>query len=224
MEFNAEQLKAIEARNHTILVSAAAGSGKTAVLIERITRLIREGARLNRMLVITFTRAAAGEMKQRLRDTLMNEYGTDPELFGQALDDLETAQVSTIHSFCQHVLKEHFQLAGIDSMYRIATSQQQKTLFEQAWHDAMCKLLDAGNADVKALTEVKKNDDLCEMCTAVYRFMMTLPDPFDWLARSVKALEQRPFESTIWYEQLCREAMLMADGLTEQIAILRKAA
>ena len=58
-----EQQGAIEARNHTVLVAAAAGSGKTTVLIDRILSLIREGARLNRMLIVTFTKAAAGEMR-----------------------------------------------------------------------------------------------------------------------------------------------------------------
>jgi len=70
-QWTREQLHAIQARNHTILVSAAAGSGKTAVLVERIVTLLREGYRMDRMLIVTFTRAAAAEMRQRLQTRLL---------------------------------------------------------------------------------------------------------------------------------------------------------
>ena len=94
-----QQLMAIEAMNNTILVSAAAGSGKTAVLVERIVQLIRGGAHLNRMLIVTFTKAAAAEMRQRLNRRLINEAQEAPGIFGQALDELESTEISTIHAF-----------------------------------------------------------------------------------------------------------------------------
>jgi len=85
-----QQLMAIDAMNNTILVSAAAGSGKTAVLVERIVQLIRGGYHLNRMLIVTFTKAAASEMRQRLNRRLIFEAQADPETFGRALDELES--------------------------------------------------------------------------------------------------------------------------------------
>ena len=84
-----QQQQAIDARNNTILVSAAAGSGKTAVLVERIVQLIREGWRIDRMLIVTFTKAAAAEMRQRLNKRLIKEAAADPETKGRALDDLD---------------------------------------------------------------------------------------------------------------------------------------
>ena len=125
-----QQQQAIDARNRTILVSAAAGSGKTAVLVERIVQLIREGCRMNRMLIVTFTKAAAAEMRQRLSKRLVREAQSAPEVFGQALDDLEMTEISTIHAFCQKVLKNHFQTVGIDPMMRVCDDQMKKSLFD----------------------------------------------------------------------------------------------
>ena len=99
-----QQQQAISARNRTILVSAAAGSGKTAVLVERIVQLIREGWRMDRMLIVTFTKAAAAEMRQRLNKRLVREAQSDPEIMGRALDDLESTEISTIHAFCQKII------------------------------------------------------------------------------------------------------------------------
>ena len=73
-----QQQQAIQARNATLLISAAAGSGKTAVLVERILALLREGASLDRMLIVTFTRAAAAEMRQRLHRRLCQEAAREP--------------------------------------------------------------------------------------------------------------------------------------------------
>ena len=96
-----QQLMAIDAMNNTILVSAAAGSGKTAVLVERFVQMFRGGYLLNRMLIVTFTKAAASEMRQRLNRRLIVVAQADPETFGRALDELECTEISTIHAFCQ---------------------------------------------------------------------------------------------------------------------------
>ena len=96
-QWTREQKQAIDARNHTILVSAAAGSGKTTVLIERIVTLLREGYRMDRMLIVTFTRAAAAEMRQRLQKRLLSEAQLDPVVMGPALDQLE--QMEGKHKF-----------------------------------------------------------------------------------------------------------------------------
>ena len=139
-QWTREQLQAIEARNHTILVSAAAGSGKTAVLIERIVTLLREGYRMDRMLIVTFTRAAAAEMRQRLQSRLLSEARLDPYIMAPALDQLEQAEISTIHRFCQRVLRDDFQAVGIDPLANICDEQQRRILFDQAYEQAMNEL------------------------------------------------------------------------------------
>ena len=99
-QWTEQQQQAIQARNGTLLISAAAGSGKTAVLVERIMSLLREGASLDRMLIVTFTRAAAAEMRQRLHRRLSQEAEQEPGWTRQ-LDLLPQAQISTIHGFAK---------------------------------------------------------------------------------------------------------------------------
>ena len=140
-----QQLMAIDADNPTILVSAAAGSGKTAVLVERIVQLIRGGYRLDRMLIVTFTKAAAAEMRQRLNRRLLREAAADPDTFAPALDALESTEISTIHAFCQRVLRNNFQAVGIDPMVRPCDEQMKRTLFEAAWLEAFNGLLESRN-------------------------------------------------------------------------------
>ena len=98
MQFTAGQQAAIDARNDSVLVSAAAGSGKTAVLVERVLSLLREGGRIDRMLIVTFTRAAAGEMRERIGRRLDEAGSQDAHLRRQALR-LPRAAICTLHVF-----------------------------------------------------------------------------------------------------------------------------
>ena len=105
MRFTPAQEAAIRAYNRELLVSAAAGSGKTAVLVERIVRLIVErGVSIDRMLIVTFTRAAAGEMRERL-ETRLNEAAVENLRLARQADLVSMAQISTIHSYCQQVVR-----------------------------------------------------------------------------------------------------------------------
>ena len=107
-QWTAGQQSAIDARNSSVLVSAAAGSGKTAVLVERVLSLLREGGRIDRMLIVTFTRAAAGEMRERIGRRLEAEGAENAHLRLQAMR-LNRALICTLHVFCARVLREHFQ-------------------------------------------------------------------------------------------------------------------
>lgn len=209
-----EQQSAIDARNHTILVSAAAGSGKTAVLVERIVGLVREGFKLDRMLIVTFTRAAAAEMRQRLNQRIAKEAQSDPENMGQALDDLEAAEISTIHAFCQKVIRNDFQAVGVDPLTRICDEQQQKVLFEQAFCDAMNELLDESSAvDFRSFADAFEQQDIREMTQRLYTFLMSLPEPFAWLDEKIAAVNQKPYEHHPWYLTLVNHSARQLQGL-----------
>ena len=106
-KFNASQQEAIDARNRNILVSAAAGSGKTTVMVEKIRRTLIEHpeASISQFLVITFTRDAAQNMKDKLRGLLEEAAQEGTEAAARALGEIETASISTIHSFCTQLLK-----------------------------------------------------------------------------------------------------------------------
>lgn len=108
-----EQQKVIDLRKRNILVSAAAGSGKTAVLVERIIAMLTDAedpVSVDSLLIVTFTEAAAAEMKERIRDAIekkISEDGENEHLKTQATL-IHSAQITTIHSFCLSVIRDHF--------------------------------------------------------------------------------------------------------------------
>lgn len=211
-----QQQQAIDARNRTILVSAAAGSGKTAVLVERIVQLIREGCRMNRMLIVTFTKAAAAEMRQRLSKRLVREAQSAPEVFGQALDDLEMTEISTIHAFCQKVLKNHFQTVGIDPMMRVCDDQLKKSLFDEAWLEALNQLLEEGDhPGFMALADAWDQQALHDMTAQLHDFLMSLPAPFDWLDRAIGEIRRRPYTNHRWFRTMKRHCRLQIEGISQ---------
>ena len=206
-----EQRQAIDARNHTILVSAAAGSGKTAVLVERIASLLQEGLQthLKDMMIVTFTTNAAGEMRQRLARTLKERYPEAPEVYGQALDELEGTQISTIHAFCQQLLREEFQAAGISPMFTIADEKRTAILFDEAARDAMNALLVPENGEaeesIRFLTDGYPMRQILDWNKQLYKTLMSMPHPFEWLRKAVDAIPDPDYRHQPWYESMFRE-------------------
>ena len=133
ISFTEEQQSVIDARDCSLLVSAAAGSGKTAVLVERIVRLISEGehpADIDRLLIVTFTNAAAAQMRERIRDALGKKLETDPENthLQRQMTLLHNAQITTIDSFCLFVIRNHFNDISLDPAFRVADEGELKLL------------------------------------------------------------------------------------------------
>ena len=124
VKWTEEQEKVIRLRNRNILVSAAAGSGKTAVLVERIITMLTKDdppMDVDRLLIVTFTEAAASEMKERIRlaiEKKLMEY-PDNEHLKQQATLIHNAQITTIHSFCLSVIRDHFHAIDIDPGFRI---------------------------------------------------------------------------------------------------------
>lgn len=218
-EWTREQKAAIDARNQTILVSAAAGSGKTAVLVERIVHLIRDDYELDRMLIVTFTRAAASEMRQRLSVRLNREAKSDPVRFGRALDALEHTDISTIHAFCQRVLRQEFQAVGIDPMARVCEEQQRQSLFEQAYRDAMNELLEEGDSDLLSVTSRFGQQELLDMASSLYRFLMSMPEPFAWLDQQMGEDWPDDPRQHPWFAALLERVKLELMRLSDLLAV-----
>ena len=217
-----QQLQAIDASNNTILVSAAAGSGKTAVLVERIVQLIRGGYHLDRMLIVTFTKAAAAEMRQRLGKRLNKEATSDTETFGRALDELESTEISTIHAFCQKVLRNNFQAVGIDPMVRPCEDQMRKSLFEAAWLEAFNDLLEKkADEDFQELAYSWDQKSLQEMTAQLYDFLMSLPEPFQWLDQAVEGVKTADFAAHPWVKVLLEHAKLQLQGIPAILQAMR---
>ena len=141
-QFTESQQQAIELRDKNILGSAAAGSGKTAVLVERIIRMISEGDRpadIDRLLVVTFTGAAAGEMRERITAAISEKLASEPEnehLQRQSAL-IHNAQITTIHSFCLFVIRNHFQEIGLDPAFRVADEGEVGLLMQDVLEDVL---------------------------------------------------------------------------------------
>ena len=137
-QWTEDQKKVISSSSRRLICSAAAGSGKTTVMIERIVRLIREGADPFSFLVITFTNAAAAEMKEKIRKRLLEER-KDP-VIAAAAEKSAAMEVCTIHAFCQHLIRQEFQIVGVDPLFSICTGAKQEKLFSDAFRKS-CKNL-----------------------------------------------------------------------------------
>ena len=192
VKWTSEQQKVIDLRNRNILVSAAAGSGKTAVLVERIiSRLTQDDPPLDvdRLLIVTYTEAAAAEMKERIGaavEKLLEAHPGDAHLERQATL-IYSAQITTIHSFCLSVIRDHFHVIGIDPGFRIAEEGELKLLKQ----DVMDELLEAcyasGEEDFLEFTErfgTGRNDRKIEgIILKMYEYSRSYPRPERWLDR-----------------------------------------
>ena len=181
-----EQQSAIGDRGHSLIVCAAAGSGKTAVLVERIVQLVREGCPVDRLLVVTFTNAAAGEMRLRIGEALRAAARQEPELVSQ-VTALSRANISTLHRFCGNLLREHFHAFSLDPAFRIADEQECGVLARQAMEDALYACYEAGGEDFMAADACYTQEELADLAGRIDRFMMTRPDPWAWLERATAA-------------------------------------
>ena len=181
-----------------LLVSAAAGAGKTAVLTERIARLISEGCGVDRLLVVTFTRAAASEMKDRISarlKALSDEAAEAGDMqkaasLTRASAAAESANISTIHSFCTSVLRRNYHEAGIDPSVRVAEQLDAELFAARAMGEIIEEAFLANEKEKdpgfeQLLAAVGSADALEELIRSLYRFTVARPDPEEWLDKAV---------------------------------------
>ena len=196
MKFTKDQQRVIDARKKNILVSAAAGSGKTAVLVERIIQMVideKEPLDIDRLLIVTFTNAAAAEMRERIFSAINEELLKRPEsvhLQRQAAL-IHNARITTIHSFCLDIIRNYFGEIELDPGFRIADEGELKLLKK----DTMKELLEDAYAqnDEKFIhfveTYSRGNTDkaLEDLIEKVYNFTMSFPMPESYLEACKKA-------------------------------------
>ncbi len=203
--FTPEQASAIYANNRELLISAAAGSGKTTVLVERIMHLVRDKhIDINRMLVVTYTRAAAAEMRERLESALQEAAANDPAMARQ-FDLLSSAQISTIHSYCQKLVREHFRHCGVDPQFVLSDERTIKTIYQESMDEVLEAAYQAAkeDANLEALLSVVPEKNLITMMDELYKFLLTRPDPMGWLKQQAQqewtmdTLENHPLTDTL---------------------------
>lgn len=220
MSWSPKQVEAIEARNQNILVAAAAGSGKTSVLVERIIQRILDKEQpvdVDRILVVTFTNAAAAEMRSRVGAALseaLNKHPKDKHIERQ-LVLLNSASICTLHAFCQSMVRQYFHLLELDPKFRIAGEGERsllktevlEALFEskyQQGEEAFLQVVNHYGAEAS-------DEPLHQLVLGLYEFSRSHPWPNRWLAQLEKAFALEAgadIESTPW-SALLRESLLL---------------
>ena len=224
MRWTESQQDAISARRGTVLVAAAAGSGKTAVLVQRaIERLTDPEAptAADRMLIVTFTKAAAAEMRARLErrlHDLLRERPGDPHLRRQSIL-LSQAHIGTVDSFCAEMVREHFHLLDVAPDFKIAADKQEEELTRTGINQVLQEAFETGAADSLADAFAGERDDrrLAEMVLSLYRFMQSHPFPERWLEEKVAMYSPGEGEGPSPWERVilesAQEALAHCTGL-----------
>ena len=211
MKWTEGQKAAIDARNDSVLVSAAAGSGKTAVLVERVLSLLREGKRIDRMLIVTFTRAAAGEMRERIGRRLDEEGAHDAHMRRQSMR-LNRASICTLHVFCHRVLREHFQAVGIDPLCKIAEPEKLAALRKRAQDEVLESAYAKPTEDEQALIAQFEDQQIVTLLDALYDFLMAQASPWAWT--EAQYAEEKT-SITAWMPLLLDNCMQQLEGAAE---------
>ena len=214
VQWTKEQRQVIELGGRNILVSAAAGSGKTAVLVERIITMLTRAENpvdVDRLLIVTFTEAAAAEMKERIRQAIEDQAEKRPEdaNLNRQATLIHSAQITTIHSFCLSVIREHFHTIDLDPAFRIGEEGELKLLRGDVMQEMLEQYYEEADPDFLNLVESyggsrddKKIEGLIER---LYEFSRSYPEPDKWLADCVRAYEVTDMETlqeTVYYQAM----------------------
>ena len=192
MKWTESQQNAISARRGTVLVAAAAGSGKTAVLVQRAIERLTDRAHptpADKLLIVTFTKAAAAEMRARLERRLydmLRETPGDPLLRRQSIL-LSQAHIGTVDSFCAEMVREFFHLLDLSPDFKIVSDKQEDELAASALNDVIQQAFEEDRVGELADAFTGERDDrrLMEMVRTLYRFMQSHPFPEQWLEEKV---------------------------------------
>ncbi len=212
MNWTNEQKRVIEIKNKNILVSAAAGSGKTAVLVERIIKMITDGGiDIDKILVLTFTSAAAAEMKERIETAIEKEIEDNPKdtHLQKQLMLIPNASITTIDSFCLNIIRNNFNTIDIDPSFRVLEEAENKLmksdvieeLLESYYEEASEEFYDFIESYAMGKTDLKIEGLILQL----YRFSQSYPWPMDWLSSLSNSFEidsVETMEKTEWMKFL----------------------
>ena len=229
VNWTSKQQEVIDSRNRNLLVSAAAGSGKTAVLVERIIQMISEGDRpldIDQLLVMTFTNAAAAEMRERIGAAVeqkLKERPEDEHLWLQAAL-IPQAQITTIDSFCLNIIRSHYNSLDIDPAFRMGDEGELSRL----WGDCMGEMLencyDEADAEFARFVEHfgrgKSDRGIEDVILQAWQFSQSHPWPGEWLASCQKELEEESIlemEESPWMVFLMKDVARQMEELSGQL-------
>ena len=209
------QSNAINARNSNILVSAAAGSGKTAVLVERVLKIItdkNDPVNVDRLLCVTFTNAAAAEMKSRIASRLEDMIREDPSDINaqRQMSLLPSAKLCTVDSFCLNLVKENFFKLGLSQDFTVLDEAELNMLEENAINTVLDSFYEESAPEFLRLTELlsspKDDRALISNIKKIRNYIYAQPFPHKWLRDMAELYDPAiPLEESVWYPQLIDE-------------------
>ena len=218
MNWTIEQRQAIDIRDTNVLVSAAAGSGKTAVLTERIRKLIMEDfVSIENMLIVTFSNAAASEMKEKIIKALTKAAYTDEDskipmekaaFLRRQISSAHTADISTFHRFAMGVIRKYFYKAEIEPGFSVCDEARRVIIIadvlDSLIEERFEKDTEKFSEFMKNYSSVRNDTGVRSLILDVYSFIMSLPDPFKWLDDAVSELKINvdEFEKSSIYKAL----------------------
>lgn len=229
-----EQKNAIYDKGSNILVAAAAGSGKTAVLVERILhKIVDEKIDIDKILVVTFTNAAASEMRQRILDAIYKKIEEKPEetYLQKQITLLNKASICTIHSFCLEVIRNYFyELEGFSANFRIGDTAEIELLKQDTLEEMLEKKYEEKEENLVQLldtyTNYRGDEPLKEIILKVYEYIQSLPFPEKALNEMIERFDEKKedFSETIWgkilleeLQETLEEAIIKLKAVEEQL-------
>ena len=230
-----EQLQAIQEKDSNILVAAAAGSGKTAVLVERIIhKIIDEKMDIDKILVVTFTNAAASEMRERILEAIYKKLEENPENvhLQRQIILLNKASICTIHSFCLDVIHNHFYEIDLPSNFKIVDTAEIDLLKQEVLDDLFEQKYTENDKDFVELlenyTNYRGDEALQELVLKIYKFIQSSPFPIKWLQEKLELLkiEYKDIFQTIWgkliiqtVEDDIQESIMQLEAIKSKMAL-----
>jgi len=239
-QWTVNQLRAITARDNNLLVSAGAGAGKTAVLVERIIGRILDAQQpvdVDRLLVVTFTNAAAAEMRERVGSALLARLRTEPAnvYLHKQVALLGKANITTLHSFCLDLMRQHFYRLGLDPGFRVADETEtdliKADVLEDLLEEHYTKLEDAFLSLVEGFGGRNDDSGLRKLILSVAEYALSQPDPLEWLHRvnNEFCLGEQSIHERLWYQEIqddlkmsigfARDYILKAINMAEQAQV-----
>ena len=229
VNWTSKQQEVIDSRNRNLLVSAAAGSGKTAVLVERIIQMISEGDRpldIDQLLIMTFTNAAAAEMRERIGAAVeqkLKERPEDEHLWLQAAL-IPQAQITTIDSFCLTIIRSHYNSLDIDPAFRMGDEGELSLLRGDCMGEMLENCYDEADAEFARFVEHfgrgKSDRGIEDVILQAWQFSQSHPWPGEWLASCQKELEEESIlemEESPWMVFLMEDVARQMEELSGQL-------
>ena len=233
MVLTEDQQRAVTTRNKNLLVAAAAGSGKTKVLVERVKQLILEGeCDVDRMLVVTFTNAAAAEMRSRIHTALKEELNKETNF--ETLKRLEKqsvlltgASITTMHSFCQTLIKQNFTKIGLDPKFRVGDDNELNVLKRSVVEKLIEEKYENAGEEFKRFSDdfggtATSDKKIFDVIIQLYEFAQSQVNPNEWL-NSLKSnfdiADNASLKDTIWYESAMQDIGFALDAAYDECKI-----